>query len=167
MNIKIPIANCPRRIWIFIGAEKPIGLYGVIALATNPIKMHINTSEIKCAIKVYVDQIRELWKTKTKTKNKHDEEMIGFDWLPSRNMKTTGMMKNIEHHIPAPVEAVFDNWLELSITKLAISSINIININKNITDANINVKTYGHDKRQSISLGDNRLFRIRWGYDRA
>lgn len=74
-------------------------------------------------------------------------------------------MKNIEHHIPAPVEAVFDNWLELSTTKLAISRINIIITNKNINEAKINVKTYGHDKRQSISLGDDRLKGIRFEYD--
>lgn len=66
MSIKIPTANCPRRIWIFVGAEKPIGLNGVTALATNPIRMHINIKETKCAINVYVDQIRELSNSKTK-----------------------------------------------------------------------------------------------------
>jgi len=56
-------------------------------------------------------------------------------------MQITGMMKNIEHHIPAPVDAVFDNEFELSFAKLAISSINIIIINNNINEAKINVNT--------------------------
>jgi hypothetical protein len=73
--------------------------------------------------------------------------------LPSKYIQTTGIIKNIEHQIPAPVEAVFDKLFELSLAKLAISSINIATINKSINDANTNVNTYGHEIRQRISLG--------------
>lgn len=76
--------------------------------------------------------------------------------LPSKYIKTTGIKKNIAHHIPAPVEAVLDKLFELSFAKLAISSINIVIINTSINDANTNVSTYGHERRQRISLVDNR-----------
>ena len=76
--------------------------------------------------------------------------------LPRRYIKTTGIIMNIEHQIPAPVEAVLDKLFELSIAKLAISRLNIINMNKSINDANTNVNTEGHTIRQSTSFGDNR-----------
>lgn len=69
-------------------------------------------------------------------------------------MKIIGIIKNIEHQIPAPVEAVFDKLFELSTAKLAISSINIAIVNKSIKDAKTIVNTYGHEIRQSISFVD-------------
>ena len=73
-------------------------------------------------------------------------------------MNTTGIIMNIEHHIPAPVDAVLDKLLELSIAKLAISRLNIINMNTSINDANTSVNIEGHAIRQSISFKDNRLW---------
>jgi hypothetical protein len=56
-------------------------------------------------------------------------------------MRTTVIKKLKEHQIPAPVEAVSDNILELSIAKLAISSIKIIKVNSSISVANTSVIT--------------------------
>jgi hypothetical protein len=44
-----------------------------------------------------------------------------------------------EHQMPAPVEAVFDNVLESSMARLAISSRKIIKVNKSISVANTSV----------------------------
>jgi hypothetical protein len=74
-------------------------------------------------------------------------------------MKIIAIIKNNEHQIPAPVEAVFDKVFELSVDKLEISRINMIIVNKSINDANTNVHGYGHDRRQSISFGGNRRWR--------
>ncbi len=71
-------------------------------------------------------------------------------------MRTTVIKKLKEHQIPAPVEAVSDNLLELSMDKLAISSIKIIKVNSSISVANTSVITEGHASRQRISLGVNR-----------
>jgi hypothetical protein len=54
-------------------------------------------------------------------------------------MKRTATIKLMEHQIPAPVEAVLDNVLELSIAKLEISSPKMIRVKISIRFANMRV----------------------------
>ena len=70
-------------------------------------------------------------------------------------MKTIAVTKLIEHQIPAPVDAVLDNWLDRSMFKLATSRAMIITVRTDIIDDKINVKACGQAWRQRISFGGN------------